>query len=736
MTDSETENPPYRPEYDDKTSLNMHVSRKKTKVKHRRTNPAISIQADNILEQLSFPNESNRRVSTAGLSKSFSGFSDDLALYESWHISRNAIIGTSSETNPENNKNIEIARSTNSLAGKARRHLLDYDTTKSLGWSSVEKDKLTSDTKIDKNRRWSIVGDSVVLCPPIAATRSGTIFEHDHLLSSHTGVEDTAMPKHTRRTAMKVKDPSYRNGRCSRTSACSAKPETPTTITLRKASNVYDSEKSGRLIRNEAAEGSAVIGSEPRANIPRESLVNSRHEAHTLFSTAYSEQKKVSVVSAKSARSRTLLSTSASSFDRPLLGSQTVAADSALTFAEVYAIPEVFSPTGGSRRHSLLAIESMRRSSAVMVRSGASIYEIIWDKDDVPSSSSSRPSISWAGSGNSSEVGSLDESSQKTSTGYHCFGSLDFLGLPPANAKEEGDLECNQLFQDAARWSSAISQPDRTLEITTQTLAANEDLEGETLSHTKLGRGGRWSKSWGRYPRNTAQGIESFPPLLERGSTFEWRKTPLVDINDPDAGPSDEVTPRKETTDKDIAEATEEAQVKKIGLPLRDPRSATNHVTWNCGERKTTLGTSSHHRRPSAGPHQQEPYTSLVDLSKSLSRKASRIACGLADKASDPSTERHDPPPQRSATKSTDRHPNQVKAAAGDHPIRASMDNSSDTSRSVFQSSFAAQHTIPAWRKKSSGGLRIDTSGMLSHSRVLRVAELSEVAEDEVYHKA
>ncbi|MCJ1392188.1 hypothetical protein MMC18_005055 [Xylographa bjoerkii] len=716
VTDSEPENLPYKPGDDDTTSLNMHANRKgrKKATYRRKDQPATFEYANKAPDQLTLANGIRRRVSAAGSSKSFSSLSDDSGLCESKKIAQITTTITTAQRSHAKCGKTGIAIPIGRLDGKVLKDLHDYNTNTSRSYRSSGTERLSPGTTLDMTRRWSIVGDSVILNPPIATACAENLFEQHPLLSSHIGVEDSAMRKHKRKAASKVRNHAYRNGYRRRISPNDFKLETPATITLRKASNNYHREKTGSVLHNGTVripKRSTIEHSGATPLLLDECLVSPRQEANTIFSTAYRVQSEASVVSPASPRSCTLLSTSTSSSDRPLLKRRTIAVDPALTFAEVHTTPDVFSPGGASRKHSLLAIETMRRSSAVMVRSGSSIHEIIWDKDDAPSTSSSRRSLSQAESGNSSEARSLDESPRKTSTGYHRFRNPDFSKLASIDTEVSSVLEGVHTLREAAGQLWTTQQVDRDSENVTETPAVEDALEGKAPSRTKSKRGGRWSKSWGRNISTSTQGIESFPPLLERGSTFEWRKAPLVDINDPIAGRSNAVAPKTNTVGKKRGRVTEDAQ----------------DGTWTNGQPGTALGTSSHHRRPSAGPHQQGPYSSLVDLSKSVSRRASAISHSLSDKALELAATRHEPPPERHLSKSANHRSEKVKPFVNDN---------TEYKQYVFQGSYAAQRTAPVWRKNSNGGLRINTASMLPDSRVLRVAGLSEVAEDEGEYRA
>ncbi|MCJ1438584.1 hypothetical protein MMC27_007974 [Xylographa pallens] len=684
----------------------MHVIRKRKKkaITRRKDQPAALEHAD----------KPHRRDSMAGLQRSYTSLSDGSGSFGPMKIGPNPTKNTIDLASFVNCGRTYIAMPIDNLIGRVLENSHDNSRITSQSSRSTGAELLSPGTTPGMIRRWSVVGDSVILSPPVATSCAEDVAEEYLLLSPHIKVDDTTT-RRKRRTTSKTKNRTYWNGNRRRMSTNGFTAETPATITLRKASNNYHHEKLGRLSQREIIRVAKRLTAERSRSIasqPGECLITPPWEANTLFSPTHGEQSEVSAVLLESPRLCTLLSTSNSSSDQPILRRRTIAADPALTFADVHTTPEVFSPGGASPKHSILAIETMRRSSAVKIRSGGSIHEVIWDKDDAPSSSSSRPSLSQAGSGSSSERRSLDGSPPKTSIESHRFQNLDFSKPASSDTEVSSNIEGAYASEEAAGrlWSS--QQEDSNLRSVIETAIIEGALPGKMSPCTKSKRGGRWSKTWRANISNSMQGVESFPPLLERGSTYEWQKAPLVDITAPSAGRSGEMVEKTDII------GTEASQAQPTIHAPRKQSSTTHHGTWTNGQLGTALGSSSHHRRPSVGPHQQGPYSSLVGLSKSVSRRASQITHSLSDKALDWAADRHEPPPTRRLSKSAD-------------PLSESLaaDNT-ESARSIRQGSYAAQ------RKNSRGGLWISTAGMPYDSRVLRATGLSEVAEDEVENGA
>ncbi|MCJ1320571.1 hypothetical protein MMC15_005911 [Xylographa vitiligo] len=682
VTDSETEIGPYKPGDHDNTSLNMHVNRKRRKkaVHRRKDQPAALGYPDKPCDQLTLANHICRRDPAAGSWRSYSSLSDDSGSYGPMELG-------------QNNSTNAIDHASSADCGKTNRAT---------------------------PRRWSVVGGSVILSPPSARACAGDVVEKNASLSARIGFDDSARTRNKREAASSVNSCAYWNDNRRRISTNGSNAETPATITLRKASNTYHHENSRRYsqsARSRIVKRPMAKDGKPIGFLPGERLANTPQGDSTISSSHHSGLNEVFAVSLVSLRSGTLLSTSASSSDQLTLRRRTNAAGPALTFAEVHTTPEVFSPGGASRKHSQLAINTMRRSSTVMICSGSSVHEIIWDKDDAPSSSSSRPSISQTGSGSSSERRSLAGSPRKTSIEHNHFQNLDFSESAFGYAEVSSNTDGAHALQEVAGPPWTSKQAQNNLESMAERTAIQDAMQSEMPSRSMPKRAGRWSKSWRASSSNSMQGVESFPPLLERGSTYEWRKAPLVNIDDPTAGQSAPSVSASRTN----SETTNEAQEQQTNPTPRKQSCTAHHGPRTNNHLGTGLGTSSHHRRASTGPHLPGPYSSLVDLSKSVSRRASQITHSLSDKALDWAADRHEP---RRSSKSAD-------------PLsHAPVADSTQSQRDILSGSPAAQRIAPVWRKKSNGGLWINTASVLPDARVPRVGGLSEVAEDEVEYRA
>ncbi|MCJ1290328.1 hypothetical protein MMC34_001864 [Xylographa carneopallida] len=702
VTDSETESAPYKPGENDNTSLNMHKNRKRRKkaINRRKDQPATLSPVDSPFDQLTFANHVRRRGSAVRSSRSHSSHSDDSGSHGPLELGQ---INTTNATDQAGEKcgQTNIAMINNGLIGKESKLFHDYSQKI---YHSADTEILRPSITPDSTRRWSVVEDSVLLSPPAPTTYAAGVLGNNPFLLSHVVIDKSAKTSHERRIAWRVNNGAYMNDNQRPISTNGFNTDTPATITLRKASNSYRQENPRRQSRCEearVAKRRTAKNSQPIGFLAGECSMNSPQQDSTLSSTRYGGQNEIFAVSLVSPRSCTLLSTSTGSSDQLTLRRRTIAADPALTFAEVHTTPEVFSLGDASRKHSQLAIDTMRRSSTVMIWSGSSVHEIIWDKDDAPSSSSSRPSLSQAGSESNSERRSPVGSPRKTSIEHNRFQNIDFSAPASRDIEISSDTDGANALQEVARQPWTVEQADSNLENVNERAAIEEPLKTKKPSRTTSRRGGRWSKSWRADISNSIQGVESFPPLLERGSTYEWRKVPLVDIDDPTAGQSILPLPSTTTPGNPNPEPTNEVPANHAPPAPRKPSST--HLG-------AALGTSSHHRRPSTGPHHQGPYSSLVDLSKSVSRRASQLTHRLSDRALD-----WESPPPRRMSKSAD-------------PLsKPSVPGNVEHQRGAY----AAQRMAPVWRKHSNGGLWINTASGEPEAQGMRVAGLEGVVEDE-----
>lgn len=183
------------------------------------------------------------------------------------------------------------------------------------------------------------------------------------------------------------------------------------------------------------------------------------------------------------------------------------------------------------RRQSVSAAETLRRLSAIRAGPRESVYEIIWDENEASSSPSSLPSVS------PTRKGSLLESTNSNLDRGPYEGELagtELNAWPTALFRQATSTETNQsVLQNAIlrlrqsygnifKWS----WDERHLE------AAY--LYSQSIDSSTVIAHGKNPESEARRPSmSQTSRIQSFPPLRPRRHTSEWRKAPLPDLNEP-----------------------------------------------------------------------------------------------------------------------------------------------------------------------------------------------------------
>ena len=348
--------------------------------------------------------------------------------------------------------------------------------------------------------------------------------------------------------------------------------ETPATITLRKASNVYTASPSmtsmsASLAREcEYTRPSGAPSSELLAFYSSPAL----EKQPTLTSLPSPEGNEAP----RSLRKQSTITfdMSSPSFRR---GSKSVTqfsdisnarrcsmpVEAALTFADVHVAPGSFATEPKSREQPLIPIEVGRRISTVLFRSHNSIHEVIWREDETTSGSSLTGS-----SGASQHAGhSLRSASSPESEG----NPAQKLAVEPKGKKAlitavpKSTSVFTKMPENLFRWTWGASSPhaiesnNSTHAQVAEVTAPAADTKGDPMSRilvnstsdpdsTRLQQssdqqGSRFQKpSLSKLPS-----VQSFPPLRSRSSTAEWRKTPLVDLNDPLAGRINQYVPQE-----------------------------------------------------------------------------------------------------------------------------------------------------------------------------------------------
>lgn len=206
----------------------------------------------------------------------------------------------------------------------------------------------------------------------------------------------------------------------------------------------------------------------------------------------------------------------------PSIKRHSLAAATTITFADVHIAPGTFAVDSKSRKSSLAGTDQPpRRISVVQFRSRNSIHEVVWREDETTSgssiASSSRNSNSpphngqLLGYGTPAVAHPVGNGPRMPIHERLQGGLLQWSWENPAASSVGGGLENERKNRrpDLNRMASA-SNPDLTRP---RRFSFDLNLQRRSISE--------------------AQDILSFPPLRDRSSTLEWRKAPLVDLNEP-----------------------------------------------------------------------------------------------------------------------------------------------------------------------------------------------------------
>lgn len=221
-------------------------------------------------------------------------------------------------------------------------------------------------------------------------------------------------------------------------------------------------------------------------------------------------------------------------------------AEAALTFADVHVAPGTFAVTPKSRKQSLVPAEFGRRISTVQILSRDSVHEVIWREDETTSDSSFT-----ASSGASQHIAH----SFRSTPSSHIMGSP--TREPGTEQKDTKAAMCTKMPDKLFRWSWEESAEDtpravdptsdsrgQMAEATVREVGMNGDPLDQVLvisisdpDSISLQQSSDQQSSRSNEPSSSKlPSVQFFPPLSSRRSTAEWRKAPLVDLNDPLAG--------------------------------------------------------------------------------------------------------------------------------------------------------------------------------------------------------
>ena len=623
LTDSELEEVPYKASAGDRISLDMHNTRKRRRKSRCKQKPqSLAVvgrdRPPNQLWPIKEFHESRPQRKPLVLRGNFNGDSGSPEI----ESIRSRLLKA-----PQNEGSISVR----SKSGP-RDTLQKSNPTRKRASTMRRAQRRNGDkgsTEIPKKRRrWTLLGDGLPPSTSLAIVHAGCHSEDKVAILARIRSNETARPPPPTKKNSTWIIRALRDGSRRRKSSHGQKYDTPATITLRKASKIYQCEKVS-----------------PEHNGPTPQVHHSLVTAQPTLESGFSDSKESGnrpatnrVASAISNISGdapvpttiTLATIGREPQDRAWIRRPTITAETALTFAEVHTSPKVFLSGGASsRKHSLLVQDTIRRSSVVQIRSGGSVHEIIWDKNDTPSTGSwnSRDTMS-PDVLSTTARNDLDGKVATRSAWQHGLQSggqseSDHFQDPTIEAKLFGTSDEPQAAEKILCWSWGKADAGSTPDAPFGAAEADEPVPAPVPSSSR-DKARKRNQSLIISP---IIGVESFPPLLNRNSTYEWIRAPFVDLKDPMAG-RDGTAPvdnplSQSTPDDTKAEArtrkTTQAELNSISKSRKSSR---------VGE---AIGTSQGHRRPSAGPTQQRPYKSLLDVSKSVSRKASVISQSLTD---------------------------------------------------------------------------------------------------------
>ncbi|KAG6997502.1 hypothetical protein G7Y79_00040g076670 [Physcia stellaris] len=205
-----------------------------------------------------------------------------------------------------------------------------------------------------------------------------------------------------------------------------------------------------------------------------------------------------------------------------LQGSGTLA-EPAITFTDVHPAPQSFAsvPYSCGRPSSMLG--KPRRTSSVHIKTRSSVHEIIWREDETSSGSSSQESINPVQTNKADQApDTMTPRVTRTTSISKSAPTTPILHLE--NSKLHTPRE-EKLFE----WSWNAQQAGESMPTIS---AADPPASAPVLQQASSSRPHRRSVS----KESSQSSVESFPPLMDRQNTTEWRRAPLVDLNDPMSG--------------------------------------------------------------------------------------------------------------------------------------------------------------------------------------------------------
>lgn len=284
---------------------------------------------------------------------------------------------------------------------------------------------------------------------------------------------------------------------------------------------------------------------------------------------------------------------------------QSAIADLAVTFADVHIAPGTFATNSNPHKNSFGSTESPQRVSAVQFRSRNSVHEIIWREDETTSGSS----VSCSSPGSSSPdhnaqfqtIGGLGAEREGSHAEPLQMTASQGLDVPFLNSEQ--DPNSSHAQETLFHFSWTPPRPISSLDVQEydKTNPKNRPATLTVIKDQAILKTARRSSLGQDKPGSGRESphVASFPPLLKRQSSLEWRRAPTVDTDDSCARSLqadllltdqmvDSTIPRKGSS----ADERERRYTRRMSdHPRAPPR------LWETGKVGSHIGVSTHQNR-------------------------------------------------------------------------------------------------------------------------------------------
>ena len=312
--------------------------------------------------------------------------------------------------------------------------------------------------------------------------------------------------------------------------------DTPATITLRKASDAYFVVIGGAAIGSSSRPGSISLPPKPNSSDRKPSVALMDFRSKRLTEHRKSLWYSLPLLSDQTPQAESLnkdddttqkITAQESSHEfsdifnnvrRP-----SAIAEPAVTFTDVHTAPQSFASVPYSRSRSSSTVKKPRRTSSVRIETRTSVHEVIWREDENSSGTSSQGSISPIQNNpmppRPGTKAPTSPSLEITSYSAPATPSIHISDPTLQKLPQENIFEWSWDAKKAEAPTSNISPVDPPLSAPVINGAVSVPPKRRSVSK-----------------ESSSSSVESFPPLMDRRNTTEWRRAPLVDLNDPMAG--------------------------------------------------------------------------------------------------------------------------------------------------------------------------------------------------------